>query len=114
MYCSVIIPARNAGRTIGECLLAVLSQSVPRELYEVLVVDDGSTDQTLAIARKCGARVVPQPALGPAAARNTGARVAKGDFHLLQLNRHSSLVGVAQASGQYRRFDTPSSVFFYY
>jgi hypothetical protein len=41
-------------------------------------------------------------------------RVAKGDLHLLQLNRHSSLVGAAQASGQYRRFDTPSSVFFYY
>ncbi len=79
MICSVIIPARNAARTLGECVLAVLSQSMPREQYEIIVVDDGSSDPTAAIARKLGAKVVPQPPLGRAVARNTGARVARGD-----------------------------------
>lgn len=82
MYCSVIIPARNAAKTIGECVIAVLSQSVPRDLYEVIVVDDGSTDATGAIARSHGVRVIPQPPLGMAAARNTGARAARGEVLL--------------------------------
>jgi GT2 family glycosyltransferase len=79
MFCSVVVPARNAAATIGECLMGVLSQSVPRELYEVLIVDDSSVDQTVAIARRLGARVISQPPLGTAAARNTGSRAAKGD-----------------------------------
>jgi GT2 family glycosyltransferase len=82
MYCSVIIPARNAAKTIGECVLAALSQSAPRELYEVIVVDDGSTDATGAIARAHGARVIPQPPLGIATAKNTGARAARGEILL--------------------------------
>lgn len=82
MYCSVIIPARNAAKTIGECVIAALSQSVPRDLYEVIVVDDGSTDATGAVARSHGVRVIPQPPLGMAAARNTGARAARGEILL--------------------------------
>ncbi|HVB97287.1 MAG TPA: glycosyltransferase [Chloroflexota bacterium] len=82
MLCSVIVPARNAARTIGECLLSVLSQSLPRELYEIIVVDDGSTDATVRIARSHNVRVIPQPPLGVAAARNTGARAAKSDILL--------------------------------
>lgn len=80
MLCSVIIPARNASRVIGACILAVLSQTLPRESYEVIVVDDGSSDRTAGVARQLGARLVPQPPFGIAAARNTGARVAKGEF----------------------------------
>src|SRR5436309_1229156 len=79
MFCSVVIPARNAAGTIGECVLGVLSQSLPREMYEVLVVDDGSSDPTVAIARRLGVRVVAQPPLGIASARNAGIRAAKGD-----------------------------------
>jgi len=77
---SVIIAARNMGRTVGECVLATLSQSVPRNLYEVIVVDDGSTDQTAAIARRCGVRTLSQRSSGLAAARNTGAQAARGDI----------------------------------
>src|SRR2546421_7832228 len=78
MYCSVVVPARNAARSIGACILAVLSQSMPRSDYEVIVVDDGSTDHTPYVARKFGIRVLPQPPLGPNAARNTGARASAG------------------------------------
>jgi GT2 family glycosyltransferase len=80
MLCSVVIPARNAGQTVGETILGALSQSVPRELYEVIVIDDGSSDHTAVIARKAGVKVVPQPPLGLAAARNTGARAARGEL----------------------------------
>jgi GT2 family glycosyltransferase len=80
MLCSVVVPARNAAKTIGACIIAVLSQSMPRENYEVIVVDDGSTDHTAYIARKFGIRVLPQPPLGVGAARNTGARAAAGDL----------------------------------
>lgn len=80
VLCSVIIPARNVGHVVGECILASLSQTVPRERYEVIVVDDGSTDRTAGVARRLGARVVPRPPTGAAAARNAGARAAKGDI----------------------------------
>jgi GT2 family glycosyltransferase len=80
MICSVIVPAHNAGKTIGECILAVLSQSLPREDYEIIVVDDGSTDSTVATSRKLGARVVARPALGVAAARNAGVKAANADI----------------------------------
>jgi cellulose synthase/poly-beta-1,6-N-acetylglucosamine synthase-like glycosyltransferase len=46
---SVIIPARNEGQNIGDCLDSIVSQSYPKDLFEVLVVDDYSTDNTAAI-----------------------------------------------------------------
>jgi glycosyltransferase involved in cell wall biosynthesis len=78
--CSVVVPAHNAGRTIGECVLAVFSQSLPSEDYELIVVDDGSTDRTVAIARELGARVISRPPLGIASARNAGAQAARADL----------------------------------
>jgi GT2 family glycosyltransferase len=80
MLCSVIIPAQNAASTLGACLLATMSQSLPRETYEITVVDDGSSDATARIARQAGVRVIPQPARGAAVARNAGARSARGDI----------------------------------
>ncbi len=79
---SVIIPARNASDTLPECLAALENQTVPRERYEVIVVDDGSSDQTSSVAQRDGVVVVRQPHMGPAAARNRGAEVAQGDVLL--------------------------------
>lgn len=79
MRCSVIIPARNAQRTIGDCILAVLGQTVPRDQYEVVVVDDGSIDRTILVARRSGAKIIARPALGPGAARNAGAKATDAD-----------------------------------
>jgi len=75
---SVVIPAYNASATIGECLLALAQQSVPNSGYEVIVVDDGSTDGTGEIASRHGAVVIRQANAGPAAARNTGIASALG------------------------------------
>ena len=48
---SVIIPARNEAENIGACLDSIMKQSYPKYLFEVLVVDDHSTDNTAAIAK---------------------------------------------------------------
>lgn len=77
---TVIIPARNAGHTIGACLDALQAQTAVPDAYEILVVDDGSSDDTAAVARRHGAQVISQPHQGPAAARNRGIHAARGEM----------------------------------
>jgi glycosyltransferase involved in cell wall biosynthesis len=80
---TVIIPARNEGGTIAELIHAVRGQAPPGWRVEVVLVDDGSTDGTAAVARAAGARVLelgsPPGGGNPAAARNRGALAATGD-----------------------------------
>ena len=76
---SVIIPVYNAAQYIERCIKAFTQSSY--SFYEIIVVDDASTDDSVEIARKYGVRifhVVIQS--GPAAARNLGAKMAKGDI----------------------------------
>ena len=78
---SVIIPVHNAAQYLDRCLAAVKRSSY--HLYEIIVVDDGSTDATAEVARRNGAFVFKMPTQsGPAAARNYGAEQAKGDIFL--------------------------------
>ena len=79
---SVIIPAYNAESTLAACLKALDSQSMPREDYEVIVVDDGSTDGTSRIAKRFNINFIFQKNQGPAVARNRGANAAVGDIIL--------------------------------
>ena len=78
---SVIIPLYNAEKYIAETLQNVLEQTYSP--IEILVVDDGSSDNSLAIARtfECkNVKIFTQPNCGASAARNLGLREAKGDF----------------------------------
>lgn len=79
---SVIVPAYNAEETLPACLDALEAQTVPRHQYEIIVVDDGSTDDTAEVARSAVDRLICQENAGPAAARNRGARAAQGDLLL--------------------------------
>lgn len=80
---SVIVPAYNAAQTIGDCVQALLRQSVERDRYEIVVVDDGSTDATSELVAKYpSVRVIRQDNAGPAVARNRGAQQARGDILL--------------------------------
>jgi glycosyltransferase involved in cell wall biosynthesis len=76
---SVVIPARNATRYLREALSSVLEPEAGLAL-EAIVVDDGSTDATAALAAELGARVVSQEALGIGSARNLGVAAARGAF----------------------------------
>jgi glycosyltransferase involved in cell wall biosynthesis len=75
------MPAYNAAPYIGEAIESVISQSWQN--WELIIVDDGSTDDTAAIIdREEDARikVVHQPNMGVSAARNTALEMANGDF----------------------------------
>jgi cellulose synthase/poly-beta-1,6-N-acetylglucosamine synthase-like glycosyltransferase len=78
----VIIPARNAARTLPSTLEALERQTLAGDSYEVLVIDDGSTDRTAALVQACDlARVVQMPRRGGSfAARNLGLRHARGEI----------------------------------
>jgi glycosyltransferase involved in cell wall biosynthesis len=82
MDVSVVVPARNAADTLGQCLDALLVQSEAGESYEVIVVDDGSSDDTRDVASSRPVRVLSQKHEGPAAARNRGVEEARGQIVL--------------------------------
>src|SRR5437868_13505635 len=117
---SIVIPCFNQGAMLREALASV-EQVRNANLLEVIIVDDGSseveTSKILSEAQEAGYSVVSQPNRGPGAARNTGIRLAKGEFILpvdsdnrvrdVYLNRGVSLlknnpsVGVVYANIQY-------------
>lgn len=75
---SVIIPARNAAADLAEGLAAIAAGHSRLRPLEVIVVDDGSTDDTASVAKALGARLIRLAGLGPAVARNAGAKAASG------------------------------------
>ena len=77
---SVIVPVHNGAETLEACLTALTGQDYPRERFEVIVVDDGSTDETARIAAKYSVRLISLGSnRGRIVARNTGARAARFD-----------------------------------
>ena len=78
---SVIIPAYNCSHYIEETIKSILSQNNPPDI-EVIVINDGSTDNTGDIARDFGnpVRVIDQPNSGVCVSRNRGLKEAKGSF----------------------------------
>lgn len=112
---SVVVPAFNVSATLAETLRSILAQTYP--YFEVIVVDDGSSDSTVSIAESfaedCRVRIVRQPNRGLAGARNTGIAASRGDYvafcdaddlwepnkleaHVAHLN-HEARVGVSYA-----------------
>ena len=78
---SVIVPNHNGAATIGACLEALLASRGDNLTFEVIVVDDGSSDDSPAIIKGYPCRLVTLPRqLGASAARNAGAAVANGPW----------------------------------
>src|SRR4249920_2954185 len=77
---SVVIPTYNDDRFVGEALRSVFAQTYDN--IEVVVVDDGSSDDSVKVARSFGekVRVIQQSNAGSAVARNRGMTAARGEF----------------------------------
>lgn len=78
---SLVIPMYNASSTLPRLLASLSAQTLPREQYEVIFVDDGSTDGSGELVRRYeGFRLLAQQNRGPSAARNHGTREARGEI----------------------------------
>ena len=78
MKLSIVIPSYNQQDFLPDCIESVLNQKVSAD--EIIVIDDGSTDHSLEIARKYPVKVISQVNKGLASARNTGIMNATGDY----------------------------------
>jgi glycosyltransferase involved in cell wall biosynthesis len=76
---SVVIPALNSASTISATLASIFSSTLSRDLFEVLVVDDGSSDSTVAVARRYPVKIYSCSERGIGPPRNLGIKMAKGD-----------------------------------
>ena len=76
-FVSVVIPAHNEENYLPSCLASIRNQDYAGD-YEVIVVDNASTDNTAQIARDWGAKVVYEGRRSPACARQKGAEIARG------------------------------------
>jgi len=79
---SIVIPVYNEEKNIDKCLSSLNEQSYKK--FEIIIVDDGSTDKTLEIVRKFkNVKILQQNHKGPGAARNLGAEKARGEILIL-------------------------------
>ena len=79
---SIVVPAHQAALHLSESLGALVDSDLGREQWELIVVDDASTDDTSGIAKNVADRVLslPGPPHGPGNARNAGAEAARGTW----------------------------------
>jgi glycosyltransferase involved in cell wall biosynthesis len=77
------MPTLNSERTIGKTLKSICSQSFPKNQYEILVIDGGSTDKTVDIAKKFGAIILKNELKIPETAKTIGIKNARGKYIIL-------------------------------
>jgi len=78
---SIIVPFHNSLQYIEDCITGLLSQNYPKEAYEVIMVDNNSSDASAEIVRKYDRiKLISEEKPGPYAARNKGISEAKGEI----------------------------------
>ncbi len=77
---SIIMPTFNAERTLEKSLTSIVNQTLPRECIEILVIDGGSTDQTVKIAERFGAKILKNEKRLPEIAKQIGVLEAAGRY----------------------------------
>lgn len=87
MLLSIIIPVYNVEKYVEKCIRSCENQDIPKEDYEVIVVNDGSPDGSLAIVERVAKeypniKVISQENGGLSSARNTGMRNACGEYYM--------------------------------
>ena len=81
LFISIVVPAFNSEKTIGKCLDSLLAQDYPEDSYEIIVIDNNSTDSTLDIIEKYPVLKFSEKNYQSAyAARNVGIKVSKGEI----------------------------------
>lgn len=80
-FVSIIVPAYNAQKTIQKCITSLLNLDYPQELFEIIIVDNNSSDKTAELI-KSYSRVIyaNERTQGRSFTRNTGAKIAKGNL----------------------------------
>ena len=85
MSLSIVIPAYNVEKYLDDCLLSCVNQDIEPSDYEILIINDGSTDTTLETAQRWASEyscinVISQPNRGLSMARNAGIEASSGDY----------------------------------
>ena len=80
-YVSIIVPLYNEEKHVGKCLESIKKLNYPIDRYEIILVDNGSTDNTIAIAKGFTDLIFVCPTMNVSGLRNYGAKKAKGDIY---------------------------------
>jgi len=85
MKLSIIIPMFNAEKYISRCLDSVIDQNLPNNEYEILIINDGSTDDSLKICKEyeskhSNIKLISTKNFGQSSARNTGVQISQGEY----------------------------------
>lgn len=83
MEVSIVIATYNSGKTIDRCLQSIRKQKIDQEQVEIIIIDGGSNDTTLDIARQYGATILENPQRLPEIAKRIGIRHASGEWILI-------------------------------
>ena len=87
MLLSIIVPIYNVEKYVEKCIRSCEAQDISKEDYEIVVINDGSPDNSLKIVERIAdefpnIKIISQPNKGLSAARNTGMRNASGDYYM--------------------------------
>lgn len=77
---SIITPTLNAQSVLEECLRSISEQDYPKDKIEIIIADGGSSDGTLEIAKRYGAKVVPNPLKTAEAGKDAALKHARGEL----------------------------------
>lgn len=106
---SFVIPTLNAAGYLEACLQAIRMQSFPQERIEILVCDGGSTDATVRIAQRFGARIIENPARTAEAGKARGVAAATSPIAVF-IDSDNEIVGTDWLQRMVRPFDDPAVV----
>lgn len=79
---SLVIPVLNEEKRLPKCLTAIKNLDYPKDKYEVLIIDNGSTDRSVDIIKSYGFNVYSEPKKGITFAREKGLNLAKGKYYI--------------------------------